>query len=159
MKTIPARIREKRLAPSIQEFGLVYKSGIADVQSYQLDKFNRLWTNIQRNIPYYQELVQSGFVPTEVRNWHDFAKFPIQTRASIQEDVTRFIDHSQEIAGWSVTGGSTGTPIRVPYCMSNTKAPMFSAWLGREFYDIQVSDRMFHFWGHAHLFGLSLIHI
>ena len=107
MNKFTARMREKRLTPSIQESGLVYRSEIADIQSYQLTKFNRLWADFQKNVPYYQKLVQSGSVPPEIRCWNDFAKIPILSRSSIQEDVEKYIDHLQEIVGWSTTGGST----------------------------------------------------
>ncbi len=153
MKTIAAKIREKQLAPYIENINLIYRSGIIDIQGYQLTKFNQLWTDIQKNVPYYRELVRAGLAPTEVKCWDDFSRFPILTRASIQKDNTNYIDHSHEIAGWSVTGGSTGTPFRSPHWVSEKQTFTPIAWLGRGFYDIQISDRMFHFWGHSHLFG------
>lgn len=153
MKTITAKVREYKLNPILQNHKLVYETHCFNICNYQLSKFNRLWTDLQRNIPYYQQLVQNGSVPAEIICWDDFANFPNLTRASIQEDVTKFIDYSQEIAGWATTGGSTGTPFRVPYWSSDAQAPMLNSWLGRGFYGIQVSDRMFHLWGHSHLFG------
>ena len=157
MKTIASIIREKQLNPVIQNRGLVYESEIRNnVQNYQLAKFNRLWADIQRHIPYYQGMVRDGIVRGEINSWEDFTRFPILSRISIQKDVTKYIDHSHRIAGWSVTGGSTGTPIRIPYWSSIHKTVMPLAWLGRRFYHIQVSDRMFHLWGHSHLFGNGL---
>lgn len=153
MKTLPSRIREQRLAPAIRNHARVYEAGIADIQSYQLTRFNDLWVDIQRNIPFYRKLVQDGIVPTEIKHWGDFACFPILTRASVQEDTNQYIDPTGVIAGWTTTGGSTGTPFRIPYWASEAQAPMLNSWLGRGYYDIQVSDRMFHLWGHSHLFG------
>jgi len=152
-KTLVARIRENRLAPAIRDGERIYEAGISSIQSHQLAKFNWLWATIQQNVPYYQKLVQDGIVPTEIHDWADFAQFPVLTRASIQDDATQYIDPSGKIAGWSTTGGSTGTPFRVPYWSSEKQALMPSVWLGRGFYGIQVSDRLFQFWGHSHLFG------
>lgn len=153
MKTIPARIRERRLSQAIREHGFVYQSGVADIQSHQLRKFNRLWVDIQRNVPYFRELVQGSTLPSTITDWDDFARLPCLTRPSFQVDATKFIDPSQNIVGWSTTGGSTGTPFRSPYTPLESQFIMTNAWLGREFYGIQISDRMFSLWGHSHLFG------
>jgi len=155
MKTIAARIREQQLAPAVQAARSVYESGITDIQSYQLAKFNTLWADIQRKVPHYQHLVQAGTVPATVTHWDDLARFPVLTRAAIQDDVARYTDPTHEIGGWAVTGGSTGTPFRVPYAAAETPYYRMGAWLGREFYDIRISDRMFHLWGHSHLFGMG----
>jgi phenylacetate-CoA ligase len=112
-----------------------------------------LWTDIQRNVSHYKRLVQSEGAPTEVKCWNDFVNIPILTRSLLQDDVNKYIDHTKKIIGWSTTGGSTGTPFRIPYGLSESKLLRLNAWLGRGFYDVQVSDRLFHLWGHAHLFG------
>lgn len=153
MKTIVAKVREKRLAPIIQNHAHIYESEITDIQGYQLTKFNVLWLNIQRNIPFYKRLVEKSIVPHEIKGWDDFACFPVLTRESIQNDHTQYIDPSREIVGWTTTGGSTGNPVRVPYWSSEIQVPMLNSWVGRGYYSIRVSDRMFHLWGHSHLFG------
>jgi phenylacetate-CoA ligase len=153
LKTISSIIREKKLIPVLRDCSHIYKAGIVDIQSYQLNKFNRLWSDIQKNVPYYQDLVRSGAVPTTINSWDNFTKIPVLTRSAIQENDTRFIDLSQKLVGWSTTGGSTGTPFRVPLGSTENNFRMNNAWLGRMFYNIQVSDRLFHFWGHSHLFG------
>ena len=153
MTTIAAKIRKKRLNLIIRKERLVYESRITDIQGYQLAKFNKLWVGIHQSIPYYRDLVHSGIVPATINTWDDFATFPILTRVSLQNNVTSYIDPSQNVTGWSLTGGSTGTPIRVPYRSSEKQLLMPNTWLGREFYGIEISDTMFHFWGHSHLFG------
>lgn len=153
MKTIASRIREKQFAPIIRDSNIVYQSEIANIEEYQLIKFNQLWIEIQKNIQYYHELVSTGAIPMEIKCWDDFANFPVLTRETIQKGVENYIDPSHKITGWSVTGGSTGTPFRLPYGKSEKQTIEPVAWLGRRFYDIHVSDRMFHFWGHSHLFG------
>lgn len=153
MKPLVARIRQKRLAPVIQASKLVYQSATDSIQGYQLETFGGLWADIQRNVPHYQGLVQSGAAPAEIRDWDDFARLPILTRSSIQNDVARLIDRSQKIVGWSTTGGSTASPMRVPIGSLESQALAPLPWLGREWYGIEVADRLFHLWGHSHLFG------
>ena len=131
MNTVTGRLREKRLAPLIRERSRAYESVAADIQSYQLTVLNRLWANIQVEVPYYKKLLQSGTVPTEITCWDDFASFPILTRSSLQEDAAGYVDRSQKIVGWSVTGGSTGTPFRSPHWASEKQTHSIIAWLGR----------------------------
>jgi phenylacetate-coenzyme A ligase PaaK-like adenylate-forming protein len=153
MMTIPAKIRKSQLRSSVEACGRIYRSEVADIQGYQLEKLNALWHDIQRNVPYYRELVRSNFLPSELQGWTDFEKFPVLTRTSLQEDATRYIDTSQKIVGWTTTGGSTGTPFRIPYSSLESRTMMANAWLGREYFNIHIADRMFHLWGHSHLFG------
>jgi phenylacetate-CoA ligase len=153
MKTLAAKIRERRIKPMVRQAGLVYDTDGVDIPGHQLTKFDTLWTEIQQHVPFYQNLVQSGKFPKAINTWDDFAHFPIVTREAIQENVTQYINQLQKIAGWSLTGGSTGTPFRTPYGPTEKQILMLSAWLGRGFYGIEISDRLFNFWGHSHLFG------
>lgn len=153
MRTISARIREELLDPLVEKSRLIYDAPNADIPRHQLNRFNALWFWIQRNVPYYRDLVQDGIVPSEINSVDDFERLPILTRTAMQEDVKRYIDNSHKITKWSTTGGSTGTPFSVPCSESEGRSLMPNPWMGRGFYGIRVSDRMFHLWGHSHLFG------
>lgn len=153
MKTIAARIREMLLSSMLNESELTYEKSKENIPTHQLKKLNVLWSDIQCNVPHYREQVQDGAIPSKISSGDDFMQFPILTRASIQDNVAQYIDGSQRISNWSTTGGSTGTPFRVPHCPSEEHSLTPNAWIGRGFYGIQVSDRMFHLWGHSHLFG------
>ena len=154
MKPIAGLIRDWQLRSVVRNAGRVYSDFAPEkIPSYQLEKFNQLWVGIRRQVPFYRKLVAEGFAPSEGLTWEDFVRLPKLSRIEIQRDVSPYLDDTKPIANWSVTGGSTGMPIRIPRWANENDFTLPAIWLGRASYGIQVSDRMFHLWGHSHLFG------
>lgn len=154
MDRLASRIREMLLALRIDEVRELHQSvDVEDIQRYQLAKIDSLWWSIQRHVPYYSELRDRGILPSRISSWDDFKRLPILTRQAIQEETASRIDRSRPISWFAVTGGSTGEPIRVPRWRSEKRETEVNMWVGRGFYGIRPSDRLFHLWGHSHLFG------
>jgi len=57
---------------------------------------------------------------------------------------------------WRVTGGSTAQPIQLPAWHSEKAVVGPDQWLGRHWFGVRPSDRLFWLWGHSHLLGSGL---
>lgn len=150
-------IRDKKIKPIISTERKLYNGTKGDKKAdYQLKKFNKLWANIQKNVPYYRNLVKQNTLPKKIKTWEDFSLLPIADRSYMKMNVKEFSDTSRKPDKWISTGGSTGTPLRYPEWKSETKYNEANTWYARTFYDIKRSDRMFRLWGHSHTLGKGM---
>jgi phenylacetate-CoA ligase len=148
-----ARFRERRLVPLLDAAAAVYEESDTDVAQRQLEKFAATWRRISSQVPYFEELVRRNAAPREIRDWDDLRALPVMTRRDLQHELEQRMDPSLPVARWSASGGSTGEPVRVPRAAPELVTTALPLWLGRRFYGIRPGDRMFHLWGHSHLFG------
>src|SRR5699024_9233163 len=154
------QIRERKMKPFLEDEKKFYNNIQVDqIEQFQLQQFNALWTNIQENVPYYKELVENGEIPKEFDRIEEFTKFPIVTRDYVNEHMKRFKNGSKEADSWGTTGGSTGNPLKFPKWSSETEFCEPSVWYVRDFYDIKRSDKMFRLWGHSHTLGKGFTRI
>lgn len=154
------QIREKRMKPFLEEEKKFYNNiQVEQIEQFQLQQFNALWTNIQKNVPYYKKLVENGEIPKQFERIEEFTKLPIVTRDYVNEYMKEFKDGSKEADSWGTTGGSTGNPLKFPKWSSETDFCEPSVWYVRDFYDIKRSDKMFRLWGHSHTLGKGLTRI
>lgn len=150
-------LREKSMQPKLdKEIDFYGNYSIDLISELQLKKFNELWQGIQKNVPYYKQLVESNEVPKQIKKWTDFNKLPINPRSYVKENVYDFSDHSRKPDTWVSTGGSTGTPLNFPSWKEESSNYEPSLWYARNFYNIKRSDRMFRLWGHSHVLGSGL---
>lgn len=152
--SILSGIREKKMRPKLNEEINFYNSTeISKISNYQISKFNKLWQNIQVNVPFYKSLVSQKVVPKDILSFDDFKMFPIIDRSYVQENINKFTNSIKKPDTWVTTGGSTGTPLNYPSWKSETQEYESSVWYARNFYNINRSDRMFRLWGHSHTLG------
>jgi len=145
--------RERRLAPLLDASGAVYAARPEEIPERQLAKLSEIWSRACRRVPYFDTLVRNGSAPREIRSWDDFRALPVMQRADLQHGLEARMDPTQRVTSWSATGGSTGEPVRIPRAADELTTAGLPLWLGRRFYGIRPRDRMFHLWGHSHLFG------
>lgn len=145
------------MRPKVNEQIQFYNSTeISEISDYQLTKFNKLWQNIQKNVPYYRQLIAKGEIPTTIKSWEDFNQLPIVDRAFVKKNIEEFTDNTREPDSWVTTGGSTGTPLKYPSWKTESRHYESNVWYARSFYNIRRSDRMFRMWGHSHTLGSGL---
>jgi|SRR5690625_3653795 len=148
--------KEKKLLPKIMEQESIYNNSNTKITMYQIEKFNQLWKDIQRNVPYYKNLVKNEKLPTEIKTWDDFSLLPIQNRPLIRGNIDMFTNNRNKPDYWATTGGSTGTPLKFPKWNSEILYTEPVHWLGRRFYNVKRSDKLFLLWGHSHLLGTGI---
>lgn len=150
-------LRDKKIKPLLSTEKKLYNGkNNQKISKYQLNKFNKLWKEIQKNVPYYNKLVKTSELPKKIKKWEDFMELPIGDRSFMRENVKEFSDTKKKPDRWINTGGSTGTPLNYPKWDSESKYNEANTWYARTFYNIKRSDKMFRLWGHSHTLGKGL---
>ncbi|MFA4987273.1 MAG: hypothetical protein WC712_11860, partial [Candidatus Brocadiia bacterium] len=157
--TIAGRIREKRLRPEIEcvEEFYAQKFSESEIEQWQLERVNALWARYIREIPYYSDLTSARKAPERFRSLEEFATtVPVPSRSLVQDDWQRMHFTDKPHDSLSVTGGSTGKPVRIPSRHEDLRHTEPNRWWARGWYGILPSDKLLLFWGHTHLYGTGL---
>jgi len=109
--------------------------------------------NAERHIPYYNNLfTKSGFSPSEIRDFDDFAEIPISTKSMIRR---AYPDQAYARSSWLdmkvSTSGSTGEPFEAILDGRNhgwrlASRYLFDSWMG-----VAPGERWIHIFGHSRL--------
>lgn len=150
-------LRDKKIKPVIKAEKKLYSGKNNNKEAeYQLQKFNKLWKDIYKNVSYYNELVKDKKLPKKIKTWEEFSRLPIVDRTYMKQNVGLFTNSKKNPDQWVSTGGSTGTPLNYPKWKSESKYNEADTWHARTFYNIKRSDRMFRLWGHSHTLGKGI---
>lgn len=125
-----------------------------EICRWQLERFNRLWQKLCREVPYYCRLRQERHLPPSFANWEEVQEgIPVTDRRRVQAQGREMVSGKRRPAGVRITGGSTGQPVRVPVWRSESSYASASLWYARSWFGVTPSDRAFLIWGHSHLLG------
>jgi phenylacetate-CoA ligase len=124
---------------------------------WQLDQLNRQWQRITAAVPYYAAMKQERSLPEAFRSWEEFVdRMPVTTRALVQVHGAEMASQEKGPEWWRITGGSTGQPTHLPAWHSETRFTAPDQWLGRLWWGVKPSDRLFLLWGHRHIMGFGI---
>ena len=145
-----AWVSRARLKALDRRFGAHSSDEVAD---FQLRRVNEEWRKAVRLIPYYQELANRHALPRHFGSLDQFVNsVPTLDRQVLQGGV-RYWHGDPRPNHRRTTGGSTATPIQLPAWRREFRHTSLDPWLARSWYGISPRDRLFLFWGHAHLLG------
>jgi phenylacetate-coenzyme A ligase PaaK-like adenylate-forming protein len=156
MFTSVRRFRARRLYGAIDEQRNFYAATRSpqQIREWQLQKFNELWGVISEHVPFYTALARDGKAPIEFRSWEEFREtLPIADRAFVQSHGRELSDTSRPPDFVRTTGGSTAQPVQLPSWQSELDHANADYWLGRSWFGISPSDKLFLLWGHSHQLG------
>ena len=123
-----------------------------DIQEYQVSRFNEIWSNAYKNIPFYKNWKDKYELPDVIENISDIKNFPVLTKKDIQDNYELIISHLPRCKTVS-TGGSTGKPVNFPTSKKESDLTYANQYLARSWWHIAPLDSILLFWGHSHLFG------
>lgn len=122
--------------------------------AHQLNRFNELWPQIRKSVPFYADLASQNRLPDRFSCWQDvIAAMPVVDRNLIKREGARLFSTAAPPQWHRITGGSTAQPLQLPSWVSEKRISTQDQWLGRAWYDIRPDDRVFLLWGHRHLLG------
>lgn len=154
--SVAGYVRSRTYAEDIAKRAETYNSGFGRDErlALQLEAWNREWQKIRVSVPYFQRLSAEFNLPSEFHSWQDFlARMPVMTKATIQAHHEALSSLEKAPDRLRATGGSTAEPITIPSWNSEERATKYDTWLGRSWYGISPSSRLFMLWGHSHLLG------
>ena len=128
-------------------------TGRDQIEAYQLQRFNEIWRDACANVPLYTRLKDRHGLPERIESLAELAEWPILTRSDMRDadDLLVRKDSPQEAA--SMTGGSTGEPMRFGLFKSQSIDVAANMWIGRARYGVLPGMKHFMLWGHSHLLG------
>jgi phenylacetate-coenzyme A ligase PaaK-like adenylate-forming protein len=122
------------------------------VGSFQLDALNASWQDATQTIDHYRGLLASGAAPRRFTSLDEYIDtVPVLTKQMVQQGGVSRKWPKPDM--FRITGGSTSQPIQMPAYKSEFAFTKLDPWLGRSWLGINPNDRVFLFWGHAHLLG------
>ncbi|WP_339386211.1 hypothetical protein [Vibrio caribbeanicus] len=127
----------------------------SDIQNYQINRFNEVWSNAYKNIPFYQMWKEKHLLPDSIDSIADISLFPPLTKADIQDNYELIMSNLTDYQLVS-TGGSTGEPTKFPTSNEESDLVYANQYLGRSWWNITSLDKILLFWGHSHLFGSGI---
>lgn len=157
--TLAGRLRQQRMWPEMLRRQDLYASSITakERKAWQLDQFNRQWQRITATVPYYVAMKEERGLPEAFRSWEEFVEcVPVTTRAVVHAHGGEMTSKERPPQWWRITGGSTGEPTHLPAWHSENRVTGPDHWLGRLWWGVKPSDRLFLLWGDRHLMGFGI---
>lgn len=125
-----------------------------EVADYQLERVNAEWDKAVRRIPYYAALAEERRLPRRFGSLQEFIDaVPPLTRDVLQRPDVRYWHAHPRPNRRRTTGGTTATPVQMPTWRREFQYTALDPWLARRWWGITPRDRLFLYWGHAHLLG------
>ena len=126
----------------------------AEIEAFQLRRFNEIWRIAHMNVPFYAQWRERYGLPEKVDTLVKLENWPILTKSDLRNiDLFRRANGPKPSCT-ILTGGSTGEPVRLPSWGDSTSG--ISQMLGRKAYGVEPGDRTFLLWGHEHLYGTGI---
>lgn len=154
--TLVARWRARRLAGEIARRAAAHDAAASDeaARATQLDLLNAEWSRIVASVPFWSDLVTRGGAPRRFDSIDEFAAIvPVTRRGDLKLHRDAMTCRGRGPDAFRITGGSTAEPLQLPAWSTETTFTRPDMWIGRGWYGITPSSRLFLIWGHAHLLG------
>ncbi len=128
----------------------------SNIEQYQIDKFNEVWEDAYKNIPFFKEWKDTYKLPSSISSLSELSNWPVLTKKDILEEIKN-VKRDVPPTGKVITSGSTGVPLNLP--VWHDEETQSNMWIGRAANGILPDDKTFLIWGHHHLYGTGLTRI
>ena len=123
----------------------------ADIENFQVDKFNDIWRIARTNIPFYINWQREYDLPDVISSLEELQKWPVLKKTDLREVSLFDRKDVQKPRGMLRTSGSTGEPLCLP--VWGDPVDGLAQIVGRWAYGVGPGCRTFLLWGHRHLYG------
>jgi phenylacetate-coenzyme A ligase PaaK-like adenylate-forming protein len=77
-------------------------------------------------------------------------------RATLRRKVSSVALAHERPDYWRTTGGTTAEPLQLPAWRSEDRLTAPNTWFARNWFNVNVDDKLFLLWGHSHLLGTGI---
>ena len=120
------------------------------IESYQLDAINRIWSQAQQFNSYYQQLQSEHRLPSVFESLEQYTDlFPVLEKSVVREFPEQLLSSRKRPGAWRRTGGSTGVPTRVYWEQQAHLDALRSKYRCEQSHGLNVFDKRIFFWGHT----------
>jgi len=124
----------------------------AEIEAYQLERFNEVWADAITNVPYYARIRSEHHLPGRFGSLAELEAIPYLTREILQSQPEEF-RRSHPPDSTSRTGGTTGVPLTFGTMRGESLQGAANVLVGRFRFGVDFGARTYLIWGHSHLFG------
>lgn len=118
----------------------------------QLDQFNLVWKKVRENTTFWASLEERR----KFASYSEFSELPELTKRDLISATDSLTRADMKVVGVVSTGGSTGTPLRLPVGPEGAARTRAKQAEGRLKYGVRYRDRCFLIWGHSRTIGKGL---
>ncbi len=120
------------------------------IESFQLERLNRLWLNAAKNTAFHRELSRTFHLPREFESLEHFqAVYPILHKREVRNRKLDFLSDVARKGEWSRSGGSTGTPTSYFRSHESHQELLRGRYCAHAAWGLDIFDRWGFLWGHA----------
>lgn len=125
-----------------------------DIEAWQLERLNQVWSHAQTQVPYYRRLAAAGRFPHQFGSLDEFrARMPLLPKATVRETPDQIISEAPQPGSWRRTGGSTGTPMKCYWGKEAHREMLRAKYRFLAMWGVDIFDRTVYLWGHSGSFA------
>lgn len=146
LKLLP---RFRDLNSALREYEERERWSATEIQTYQLERLNRVWAHARRKVPFYRELSNIHDLPEQFGSLDEYSQqMPLLSKQHVRRSPHRFISCDAAPGGWQRTGGSTGTPMEVYWEHDAHRTMLRAKYRCEQAHGLDVFDNKVMLWGH-----------
>jgi phenylacetate-CoA ligase len=127
------------------------------IESYQIERLNRLWQHATTHVDHYRELRANKKLPDSFRSIAEFqTTVPLLPKRAVRQNPKAFVSERLDRGHWHRTGGSTGTPMSFYWNDEAHQEVLRARYRLYSMWGIDPLDRTAFLWGHQHVFSRSV---
>lgn len=155
---IVTSLRQMKYNSMINSNIIFYRENAAlpdrEKRNMQLQLWNKEWSRIVKDVPFYRDLKQQKNIPDTFGSWDDFFQYlPVINKKDIRNNVNYYISNTKKEDFKRVSGGTTGEVFKMPGWNSEVNITTPNTWTALSWYNIDMHCKKFLLWGRSHTLG------
>ncbi|MEL6897580.1 MAG: hypothetical protein AAFP90_15870 [Planctomycetota bacterium] len=142
--------RFREISAALQQYEQRESWTQSDLQEYQLERINTVWTHARCNVPYYRNLQ----LPDAFASLSEYSHLmPVLKKATVRDQPDQFLSRQAAAGSWHRSGGSTGKPTSFYWEHESHREVLRAKYRCEQAHGIDVFDRKVFLWGHTGSLG------
>jgi phenylacetate-CoA ligase len=127
-----------------------------EIETFQLERLNAVWSHAIAHVPYYRTLHASG-MPERFASLDEYRSVvPVLPKEGVRDWPKEFFSEQPQRGRWMRTGGSTGTPMNAYWGKDAHLEMLRTKYRFQAMWGLDIFDRCAFLWGHADSFQPGL---
>jgi phenylacetate-CoA ligase len=119
----------------------------AQIEAWQIEKLNELWSHAVAHVPYYSRLACEHSLPAKFASIAEFSNsVPLLPRLDVRDDPKDFLSAQARPGGWKCTSGSSGKPLSAYWSHDAHQQSLYAKYRSYAAWGIEPFDRTVFLW-------------
>ena len=128
------------------------------IEAWQLEKLNKLWSHAVAHVPYYGRLLREYNLPAKFSSIAEFSNtVPLLPRLVVRDESKYFLSDQARPGVWKCTSGSSGKPLLAYWSRDAHQESLYAKYRSYAAWGVDTFDRSVFLWssGVSHEQGLA----